>query len=285
MKKWCIWLLLFKSVILAQNISVIYMGLVPGGAPEFEERFDVRIREQITAIGGMKLGDFNDTEYFKNKTGFDESPVISRSFIESLMLISNDKTVVVWGKITDSSIKSVRRWIIGAEAVGSLTLCLTMYSLSFGEYAYLGDVTCKASIPKPLALFRNVDKVTHITASDRATIIKELQKQAAEKSADILSDVVRSQLMKSGELVQEGVTGKKVPSVSDLFDIPTVEPPDVDKGVEKKEEQPEKKEKEEQPEKKKKEEQPEKKKKEEQPEKKEKEEQPEKIETEEKKEP
>ena len=279
MKQWFIWLLLFKSVILAQNITVVYMGLVPGGAPEFEERFDEQIRQQIAVIPGINLADFNDTEYLKNKTGFVSSPVISRSFIESLMLISNDKTVVVWGKVTDSSIKPVRRWLIGAEAVGSLTLCLTMYSLSFKEYAYLGDVKCKASVPKPLVLFRNVDKVTHITASDRATIIKELQKQAAEKSADILSDVIRSQLMKSGELVQESVTGKKVPSVSDLFDIPTVEPPDVKKGIEKKEEQPEKKE--EQPEKK--EEQPEKR--EEQPEKKE--EQPEKKEeeTEKKKEP
>lgn len=242
MKQWFIWLLLFKSVILAQNITVVYMGLVPGGAPEFEERFNEQIRQQIAVIPGINLADFNDTEYLKHTTGFVGSPVISRSFIESLMLISNDKTVVVWGKVTDSSIKPVRRWLIGAEAVGSLTLCLTMYSLSFKEYAYLGDVKCKASVPKPLVLFRNVDKVTHITASDRATIIKELQKQAAEKSADILSDVIRSQLMKCGELVQESVTGKKVPSVSDLFDIPTVEPPDVNKGVEKKEEQPEKKE-------------------------------------------
>lgn len=239
MKQRFLWILFLHSFILAQNISIVYMGIVPGGAPEFEERFDSRLREQIAVIPGMNLADYNDTEYLKKKTDFVDSPVLSRSFIESLMLIASDKTVVVWGKVSDFSIKPVRRWLLGAEAVGSLTLVLTIYSLGFHEYAYLGDVTCKASVPKPPPFFRSVNKVTHITASDRAAIIKELQKQAAEKFSDIVSDVIRSQLMKSGVLLGQDIKTKKVPSVSDLFDIPTVEAPDVDKADKKKEEKQE----------------------------------------------
>ena len=239
MKQRFLWILFLPGFVLAQNINIVYMGIVPGGAPEFEERFDDRVREQVAVIPGTDLVDYNDTEYLKKKTDFIDSPVLSRSFIESLMLVASDKTVVVWGKVSDFSIKPARCWLLGAEAVGSLTLVLTMYSLGFHEYAFLGDVTCRASVPKPPAFFRSVDKVTHITASDRAEIIKELQKQAAEKSTDILSDVIRSQLMKSGVLLGEDVKSKKVSSVSDLFYIPTIEAPDVDKADKKKEEKQE----------------------------------------------
>lgn len=232
-----LWIFFISSVVFAQNITIVYMGIVPGGAPEFEERFGDRFREQIAVIPGIDLADYHDTEYLKKKTDFYDSPVLSRSFIESLMQISNDKTIVVWGMVSDFSIKPVRRWLLGAEALGSLTLVLTMYSLGFHEYAFLGDVKCEASVPKPPPFFRSVDKVTHITASDRTDIITELQKQAADKSSDIISDMVRSQLMKSGVLPGGDVEKKKVPSVSDLFDIPTVEAPDIEKTGEKEKEQ------------------------------------------------
>lgn len=244
MKKYFLWLMLFHTLIIAQNINVVFMGIIPGGAPEFEKRFDDLLREQITVIDGIEIADYNDTEYLKKKTDFIESPVISRSFIKSLMQISNDRTLVVWGKISNYAIKPVRRWLIGAEAVGSVTISLTMYSLSFHEYAYLGEIKCRTSITKPPVFFRSVDKVTHITASDRTVIIEKLNKQAAEKSAVIINGIVRSQLVKSGILLPEKVKAKKVPSVSDLFDIPSVEAPDIGETIEKEEKKPEKEEKE-----------------------------------------
>lgn len=223
--------LLLCHVSVAQSITVVFMGILPGGAPEFEKRFTTLLRERITVLSGVKIADYDDTEYLKKKTDFNDAPSLSRAFIEKLMLVSSEKTLVVWGDITGVSIKPKRRWLFGAEAVGTLTLSLTLYSLDFREYAYIGDVSCKASIPKPPVFFGNVEKETQITASDRGIIIGTLQEEASRKTTDIINGIVKSQMVKTGQLRPEEVTAKKVPSVSDLFDIPTVEAPDVGEGA------------------------------------------------------
>ncbi len=227
MRKCLIALLVMCFGVFAQDIQLVYMGIIPGGAPSFEKQFDKNIREQISVISGVEVADFDVTENLKRKTDFQNSPEVTRSFIEKLMMVSTGKTLVVWGKITHFNIKPVRRLLLGVEAVGTLTLSLTMYSTDFREYAYLGDVTCEARIPKPPVWFRNVEKVTHITAADRSTLSQKLQQETAGKSADIISGVIRNQLVKSGDLRMDEVKVKKVPSVSDLFDIPTVEAPDI----------------------------------------------------------
>jgi len=236
MKKSLMIMVLFYMGVFAQNITVVFMGILPGGAPEFEKRFDALLREQVTVLPGVNIADYDGTQYLKKKVDFVNSPVITRSFVEKLMLVSSEKTLVVWGDISHFNIKPVRRWLVGAEAVGTLTLSLTMYSLDFGEYAFIGDISCQASVPKAPVFFRSVDKVTHITTSDRSTIIAKLQNLAAQKSTDVINGVIKSQMVKSGVLRPDEVKTKKVPSVSDLFDIPTVEARDV---VEDKEEETE----------------------------------------------
>ncbi len=233
MKKSLLFLFLLCIGAYSQNVTVVFLGILPGGAPEFEKKFSDLLREQITVVPEVTIADYDETRRLKKRTDFNNSPVLTRSFIEKLMLVASEKTLVVWGDIADFSIKPVRRWLIGAEAVGNITISLTMYSLDFREVAFIGDLSCETRIPKSPVFFRSVDKVTHITAADRTAIIKELQKQAVRKSTDLIKSVVVSQLIKTGSIRPE-VKEKKVPSVSDLFDIPTVEAPDV--GEEKEEE-------------------------------------------------
>jgi hypothetical protein len=228
----------------AQNITVVFLGILPGGAPEFEKRFTELLREQISVISGVGIADYDDTQYLKKRTDFEDSPVITRSFIEKLIQMTTEKTLVVWGAISQCTIKPVRRWLVGAEAVGTLTLSLTMYSLDFHEYAYIGDIECTARVLKPPVFFRSVDKVTHITASERGDIIAELQDRAARKSVDVINGIIKSQMVKTGVLRPEDVKAEKV-SVSDLFDIPTVEAPDVGKEKEEEVVQPKEEEREE----------------------------------------
>ena len=62
MKQLFVGMLLFYSVIVAQDVTVVYMGIIPGGAPEYEEKFNGLIREQITVIPGIRLADYDDTQ-------------------------------------------------------------------------------------------------------------------------------------------------------------------------------------------------------------------------------
>jgi hypothetical protein len=58
-----------------------------------------------------------------------------------------------------------------------------------------------------------------------------LNKQTVERPVDILSSVIRSLLLKEGitSSSSDAIKAKRIPSVSDLFDIPSVEAPDVTK--------------------------------------------------------
>ncbi len=230
MKKYFLWVLFFQCIIAAQSIPVIFMGIIPGGAPAFEKGFDKLLYEHLVVDSRITIADPTDIDILKIKTNFAESPNISRSFIKSLQNISDDDmTLVVWAKISDYSIKPVRKWLILAEAVGSMKVTLTMYSLIFKEHIYLGDINCKTSILKSPVFFSRVDKVTHITASDRTTIIENLKQETAEKSASLIHGVVRGQLIKTGVLEIERLKVVKDTSLSELFDIPTVEAPSVEK--------------------------------------------------------
>lgn len=233
MKKIILLIIFLTTVLWGQSIRIIIMGVVPGKAPEFEKEFEKLLRQEIVVIPKVSVADYNDTEYLKRKSDFFDAPVVSRRLVNTLRSISHDRLLVVWGEIEDFTIKPVRHLLLGAKAVGSLRFTLTMYSLSLKEYSYLGEFESKTNIPKPPVFFRNVEKVTHISASDRTTLINELSRIAVAKSVDIMTGVVQNLLVSEGiseSSSPEGVKLKKAPSVSDLFDIPSVEAPDVTKG-------------------------------------------------------
>lgn len=227
MKYWFLLIFLLSSLVFSQKISAVFLGVIPGEAPEFEERLDILLGEHIATIEGLDIADYDDTQYLKHKTDFASSPGITRSFVKSLLEIVDDRTIVIWGKVADYSIEPKRKFLVGAEAVGSMTLSLTLYSTAFREYVYLGNVVSTASISLSPVFFQRVDKVSHISASDRCDINESMMKKAAEKSSMLINSIVRSQLMKAGVMMDKEVEVKKQPSVSDLFDIPTVEAPDV----------------------------------------------------------
>ncbi len=230
MKKVFIFLLFLFTIIFPQNIKILFLGIVPGGAPEFEKRFENQLRKEITLLTDTDIADFNDIEYLKRKTDFFDSPILSRSFIQSLNNISNPnaKILVIWGVINEFNIKPKRYLLFGARAIGLLSMELTMYSLNFKEYIYYGEVECYSSELKPPIFFNDVNKHINIFASDRAKIIKELNRQAVSKSIAIIKSVTTNFRL-NGDLNSNSdkIKGKKVPSVSELFDIPSVEKPNI----------------------------------------------------------
>ena len=232
MNKLLIILIIMCQLLYAQNISIAFLGILPGGAPEFEKGFESNLRERLVVLSDISLTDYNDIEYIKKKTEFIKSPVISREFIETLYYISDDKTLLVWGKINNFSCKPVRKWLIGAEIEGTLSVTLILYSLHFKNYMYLGDIESFSRIRKPPVFFQKIDKSVHIGAIDRIKLYKMLEKDVSERTISIINGFVRSIMTKTGVVTEEDVKAREVPSISDMFEIPSVEPSSIDQTTE-----------------------------------------------------
>jgi hypothetical protein len=237
MMRLVVYILFVQALIFAQTINIVYLGLIPGGAPEHEKQIDKLLREQFTDISGAQLADYYDTELLMQKTNFFSNPYVCRSFVDALMQVSNDKTIVIWGKISSLSIKTKRSWIVMTRVFGTMDLSLTMYSLHFRDHVYIGEIKCETSILKPPVFYGEVNKYTHVSAEDREVIITSLIKQATEKSLSIVSSIIRNQLLKSGIIPKE-VSEKKETSISDLFKIPSVEAPNINAEKKKAEKKP-----------------------------------------------
>ena len=213
---------------LGQSMNVAFMGIVPGDAPSFEKRLERGVLERLAVMNGLVLADRNDVEEMKVRSGFLDDPAISRRLVAWLLEYWDEKTLVAWAQVSDFSIRPIRRMLIGAAALGTARVTVTLYGLKFKQHLYLGDILCESRIPKSLVFFRDPRKVTHISASDRTTIIRELGDLAAARVASAVDAVVKGQLMRSGFVGGLGIEEKEVPSISDLFEIPSVEAAEVD---------------------------------------------------------
>jgi hypothetical protein len=216
----------------AQNISVAFLGIIPGGSPEFEKGFETNVRERLVMLPDVSLTDYNDIEYIKKKTEFMKSPEISRQFIETIDYIADDKTLLVWGKVNSVSFKPMRKWLLGAEIEGTLSFSLGLYSLHFKNYMYLGDVESFSRIGKPPVFFHQIEKSVHINALDRIKLLQMLEKDASERTISLINGFVRSIVKKAGIETGENVKAREVPSISDMFEIPSVVPSNINRTTE-----------------------------------------------------
>jgi len=121
MKRVLAGLLLCVCGVFAQDMTIVYMGILPGAGREFHTSFDALLREQILVIPGVAVADFDETELLKNKTRFAESPHISRSFVEAMMLVASERTLIVWAEVRDVTIKPVRRWLVGTPCTMTIS--------------------------------------------------------------------------------------------------------------------------------------------------------------------
>lgn len=226
--KWAIgFIFLICSVPTAQEVSLVFMGVIPGTAPEFEKRFEMLLQQHFVSIKEVSIKDFNDIRLLRLKTDFYNNPVITRYFAKYLREITNDNTLIVWVHIRSYSIEPMRRYLIGAHVYGSLRVTLSVYSLRFNQYVYINEIATEITKPLSLVFFKNVKTSSHITSSAREEIVDSLIEQTSEKISFELNGIIRTILIKSGLLMQAEPENVREPSVSDLFDIPSVEAPTI----------------------------------------------------------
>jgi hypothetical protein len=221
----CWWLAIFFPVLVgAKGIEVVVIGAGSGGAPAFEDAFDKRLREDLSTMPELYATDYLQTQSYRRKIHFDDYPTVSRKLVESLRQYCSDSTIFVWGKIKNYSIKAVRRYLIRSVVRGEITFTLTMYGLRYKEYAFSGDVQCSFEKPEGLVLFGSVDEQLHISGTQRAEMTEKLVDLSTRKSANMIMAVIRSEGLRAArESNAGGMEAYQIPSVQDVFSVPSVE--------------------------------------------------------------
>lgn len=220
--------LIFIANSAAEEIQLINFGTLLGRQPAIEKKFNYEMGIRLSTVEGMHLLDRDKTDLIKKRSDFENMPNLSKKLINSLRESSEEKALLVWCEIEDMQITPKRKWLLGAEAVGEMRIKLYMYSLYFGAYIFSGELKTQATKPKEPVFFRNVNKVTHITSQDRQELMDKMSFNILENIETLVISVSRSELIKTGVLLPEEIKREKAPSVSDMFNIPSVEAPEID---------------------------------------------------------
>jgi hypothetical protein len=215
----------------AIGVDLVFLGVLGHDAPAIEKAFDTRMREALSVNPEFRMLDYLASQDFRQRIGFDDFPTVSRRLVEGLRQFNSDSTVFVWVSVKDRSIKPVRRWWVRASACGEMTLTVNMYSLRYKEYAFIGDVTASAEKPQGFIFFYPLEKGVHISALDQQEITERLVAAAAFRSAELVTAVVKSEKQRA-LLVSDssGMSRYKATSISDMFNVPSVEGANVERG-------------------------------------------------------
>lgn len=220
--------LIFVGNSIAEEIQLINFGTLFGRQPAIEKKFNYEMGIRLSTVEGMHLLDRDKTGLIKKRADFENMPNLSSKLISSLRESAEEKALLVWCEIEDLQINPKRKWLLGAEAFGEMSVKLYMYSLYFGDYIFSGELTAQANKPKEPVFFRNVNKITHITSQDREELMGKMSSDILKKIENLVISVSRSELIKTGVLLPEEIKKEKAPSVSDMFNIPSVEAPEID---------------------------------------------------------
>ena len=116
-----------------------------------------------------------------------------------------------------------RKHLFWSQLEGKLVLELTMYSLYRRDYAYAGRVQAEVSRSKEAVFFSPVSKVVHVTALERAELLQELGTKAVQISSRMIAAVIQNEQPRPGKAVAKEVKEYKVPSISDVFTVPSMQ--------------------------------------------------------------
>jgi hypothetical protein len=219
----------FPGVLFASS-DIVFLGVLGDDSPTMEKGFDKRLREVLSVSPEYRVTDYLESMEFKNRINFNDYPTVSRRLVESLRLYSNDSTIFIWASVKHLTLKPVRTWLVRARIDADIALTLTVYSLRFKEFSFIGDVHGSASKSKVFIFFYPLERGVHISALDRSEIVETLIDQAALQSATMITAVVRSEKAKVARGPDTLEMKKtKEPTISDMFNVPYAEPKSLEK--------------------------------------------------------
>lgn len=189
--------------VFADGINVMFAGLNDDNYPVFKTRYEEYMRQGLSAATDVNPFDYEETVRLVRKTGFFEhksmGPVVAGILAEYVP----DSTLLIWGKVENFNVESVRYGLLRARVKGSAAVVINLYSIVDSAFVFTGKIEKKCEIKKPPAWFRRADLVTHISSRDREQITDELSREAARQTISLVSSVVQSINAKSKVAVSD----------------------------------------------------------------------------------
>jgi hypothetical protein len=207
--------------------EVVFIGITGDGAPAIEKTFDMQLRKRLSTQSSLYLADCIVSQRYARLIKFNYFPVVSRELVESIEAFATDTTLFVWGTIKKCNVSTVRKNVLQTAIKGELELSLTVYSLDTREYSYSGIIYADVLHPGEFAPFVDVHSTSHIDAIKRQEVLQDCVDEAVTKTTSMINALV---LKKIGEksVVPADVEENKVPSIYDVFTVPSLKAPEID---------------------------------------------------------
>lgn len=216
-----LWLPVLCVAVSASGTDLLFLGTFGEGGPALERRYEEMVRDYAASRPGVALVSKPMSERFRAELDFRGRPEVSAPFVRTLVNHFADSVLAVWCEVRSTEIVAVRHQVFGVAARGRTTVTLHAYSPSDGRFAFAGDIN-EETVVQLRRLYLSPVSGFHIPAPSRAKVTARLAENAARASGAALDGILRNREL--GEDVPvTGAEKYKVPSISDVFTMPSVE--------------------------------------------------------------
>ncbi len=229
MKLFVLMLFVILPFSLFAKSNVAFIGLTGNGAPSLEKGFENLLREKLSVESEIFTKDYLECQKYRRAIRFDDYASVPRNYLQNLVRFNDDSMVVVWGTVKNYRLDYQQKKHIFTGIKGELQIGLHIYSLLKRDFLFIGDVSADVYQPKGIGFIKSKQAVS---ANDRAKLIELLQNEAVTNSCRTIIEVIRAENSKM--LNTFNTVDTNGPSISDVFSIPSTEPPQIESTTVKK---------------------------------------------------
>ncbi len=210
---------------------VLFMGITGDGAPGYSRTFEQQLRAALDTIDEVSLMSTVESHRFRELTGLDRYDDVSQGMTGRVMKLLPDTVIILWGTLENIQFTPVRRHIFGAAINGELNAGLIAYNVKYRRYLFNSSIVSTITAKENPVYFSPVEKVTHLSAGERAALTDSLIRLAVISSAERIQAVLKENDKINSEIAVENNAQKNVPSISDVFTVPSVEAPVIERNT------------------------------------------------------
>jgi len=229
MKLFVLMLFVILPFSLFAKSNVAFIGLTGNGAPSLEKGFENLLREKLSVESEIFTKDYLECQKYRRAIRFDDYASVPRNYLQNLVRFNDDSMLVVWGTVKNYRLDYQQKKHIFTGIKGELQIGLHIYSLLKRDFLFIGDVSADVYQPKGIGFIKSKQAVS---ANDRAKLIELLQNEAVTNSCRTIIEVIRAENSKM--LNTFNTVDTNGPSISDVFSIPSTEPPQIESTTVKK---------------------------------------------------
>lgn len=208
--------------------EIVFVGLFGDAAPAIERTFEYKLRNELSVIQEATLSDYQQSQLYRHRINFLNYPTVSKQLVDELSLITSDSNLIIWGTVTTCQMKPQRTNLLFSEIKGELAITLSIYNLNRKAYAYTGTIRTTATLPKGPIFFADVAKNTTLSSVERTNLLEELMTEASQTSSEMIKAVLRNENLKAPVVSsKQEVDTYRVPSISDVFSVPSLKAQEI----------------------------------------------------------